>query len=174
MYDREVAVLEGQCEVRHPFHGRMSRWQRLVAEREEMPTSAKVVGISFHTPVLSNKALMAIHNDYLRILFVSSWAGLFLHLGFYGTLLARTSSVGDAERFLIHGMMAIVLLYSVTAGARENNSAILYPSSPFRIGTACSRKGALEPSRLGSASPVPPSPRGDRGRPTPRPFQASA
>lgn len=115
MYERELAVLEGERELQFAFHGRMSRWQRHIDEWDQMPLVAKAFGIALHTEPTPGKVGGGIHNDYLRALFATGWVGLLLYLGFYVVTLLRTFGQPASDRFLVRGVTAIVLLYSVTA-----------------------------------------------------------
>jgi O-antigen ligase len=111
----DIAVLEGEKDVGRAFHGRMTRWTIYLDVWDRMPTVDKVLGVSLSSefPRL-NMLGSGVHNDFLRITFTTGLFGLFVYLGFYFALFVKSLQAAKADRFLIWGAMAIMLLYSVT------------------------------------------------------------
>ena len=117
-FSTEIEVVEGDADTQRAFHGRMTRWTRYVDAWEDRPIVAKVLGVSTTSTKLESGMLLGIHSDYLRLLFVCGYAGLACYLMFYMILFLRSASHSRAaDRFIIRGTIAIMLLYSVTTVA---------------------------------------------------------
>ena len=54
------------------------------------------------------------HSDYVRILFLSGYFGLYAYLLVLFSFFKRAKQTGYAQRFLAYGLLAIILLYSVS------------------------------------------------------------
>ena len=114
-FEGEVAVLEGQRSAEYAFHGRMSRWTRYVDQWDKLDPAAKLFGVSLTSERPEGGMMFGIHNDYLRIAFSSGLVGLSLYLLYYLSLVLASCRIqSSAERFLIRGTVAIILLYSVS------------------------------------------------------------
>jgi O-antigen ligase len=117
MFSTDLAVLSGEKQTGQAFHGRMLRWEVYLDYWAEMPALAKLFGVSLSgasESMLNYMLLGGIHSDYLRVTFASGLVGLALYLGFYAGLLRKALQARWAERFLITGAVAIVLMYSIT------------------------------------------------------------
>lgn len=115
-FSPEIAVVEGDADTQHAFHGRMSRWTRYVYEWQDRSVVAKFLGVSTTSDRLEVGMVLGIHNDYLRILFASGCAGLACYIMFYLILFVYSRSRSKAaDRFVIRGAIAIMLLYSMTS-----------------------------------------------------------
>lgn len=117
IFEVDLEVIEGGEEPDRAFHGRVGRWKRYFAEWQDMSLVAKAIGAPIHPvppEMLRGMLLSGIHNDYMRIGCASGLAGLTLYLGFYLVLLLKTVAAPRSERFLIRGMAAVILLFSVT------------------------------------------------------------
>ena len=111
----EVAVLEGQSGEAHAFHGRMSRWTRYVDRWEGVGPVPMLFGVSLTSEQLETGMIFGIHNDYLRVVFCSGLVGLALYLLFYLCLVLGSCRMRSiAERFLLRGAIALILLYSIS------------------------------------------------------------
>ncbi len=111
----DIAVIEGDKNVDRAFHGRVSRWRGYIETWTEMPLHAKLGGVSLSIDKpIGAMLLSGIHSDYLRITFSTGLIGLIFYLMFYIGIFARSWRSSSADRFLIQGAMAIILLYSIT------------------------------------------------------------
>lgn len=114
-YANEIAVLEGHASEERAFHGRVSRWSHYLELWDDESAIPQFLGVSLASTGANRGMLFGIHDDYLRILFSSGVVGLGIYLLFYARLLFETLSIpGNAERFLIRGGVAIMLLFSVS------------------------------------------------------------
>lgn len=110
----EIAVLEGEKDIRYALHGRMSRWSRYFAEWEDVMLVEELFGANLNFDDNVGGVQAGIHNDYLRMLFSTGIVGLVVYLLFYVLLFVKTLSMSSDEKFLVRGAMAIMLLYSIT------------------------------------------------------------
>lgn len=125
MFGREMKALQGETPFEGAFHGRMTRWERQLASWQNMPAEAKILGIAAVVEPTADRVGAGIHNDYLRILFSSGVLGLTLYLAFFLIVFIKTLARSAAERFLVRGTMAVVLLYSVS-GTVTTSLPLLY------------------------------------------------
>lgn len=115
MFSTEMAVLDNEEKAGRIFHGRGYRWMRYVDDWKAAPMSAKLLGITVSDRAPDRaKLLSGTHNDYFRIGFASGLIGLVVYL--FAIMLFGFAAFRKprAERYLLLGAVAIVLLYSVT------------------------------------------------------------
>ena len=111
----DLAVLRGENDVRHAFHGRMSRWQRYMGYFDELPIESKVFGAPLTGSQQITGMVLGIHNDYLRITFMSGVFGVFIYLVFLLQIFKMTKYLNLWDGFLVKGALLIIILYSVSA-----------------------------------------------------------
>lgn len=120
--EREMNVIEREDKgVEDLFHGRGHRWAAFLSLWEPMPSLSKLFGVTFGTldmrwqsvPV-RYMTLRGVHSDYFRLLFATGLVGLISYLLFLGGAFFRSFSLPKAERFLVWGGLAILILYSVS------------------------------------------------------------
>ncbi|MFH2108814.1 MAG: O-antigen ligase family protein [Chrysiogenia bacterium] len=128
---KDIRVMEGEAEIDRSFNGRMIRWKNAFLVWNEIPVVSKIFGAS--TIVLfenletikfekSNKDITAIpklfgggtHNEYLRILFLTGFIGLFIYLKILYYFLRKSFHYSKQERFLILGFLLALILYSIS------------------------------------------------------------
>lgn len=119
---RELNVIEREDKgIEDLFHGRGHRWAAFLALWEPMPSLSKLFGVTFGTldmrwqsvPV-RYMTLRGVHSDYFRLLFATGLVGLIAYLFFLGGTFVRSLRLPKAERFLVWGGLAILVLYSVS------------------------------------------------------------
>lgn len=115
LIEKEFSVLTGEKDIEYSFNGRMSRWEKYFAIWEDMPAYSHYFGVSFSgykesVPMMGG----GMHNDYVRLLFLSGIFGLILYLLFLLTIFFRRNNFKPPERFLIIGSWAVIVLYSVS------------------------------------------------------------
>lgn len=134
----EIAVLEGEKDVDRAFHGRMTRWNYYIAQWRDVMGLEGLIGANLNPNDRLGGLMGGMHNDYLRILFTTGGIGLSMYLLFYVLLFFQTISLPSDEKFLVHGAIAILLLYSITT------VPTLYPSLLYLVFSVFAY-GALPP-----------------------------
>ena len=113
---KEIRVYEGESKIEASFNGRMGRWKRYFAIWQKMPYISHVVGVS--TSRFKEVTTMVgggMHNDYIRILFLSGIIGLMVYLIFIFSIFKRGNRLEPPEKFLVTGAVFSILMYSVSA-----------------------------------------------------------
>ncbi len=112
---KEFNVINGDQDVQYAFNGRVSRWERYFEIWNRMPGIAQYLGVSFsgfrQAPVMVGGGM---HNDYIRLLFLSGIVGVVLYIFFFFFVFWRRKFLQPPEKFLVMGAVAIVMLYSVS------------------------------------------------------------
>jgi hypothetical protein len=115
IFRTDVAVIAGEREVGSALHGRVSRWARYLGYWEDLPVTAKLIGVSVSGDNrMQGMVLNAIHNDFLRIGFASGIIGLGAYFSWCMAIVMRSFSKPVGGRFVIHAAFAALFLYSVT------------------------------------------------------------
>ena len=116
LIEKEFSVISGDKDVSYAFDGRMSRWQKYFEIWDKYPYLSHVVGVGFSG---GDEAVVMIgggmHNDYIRILFLTGFLGVGAYVLFFLFLLWRRKFMRVPERFLLIGSVAIFMLYSISA-----------------------------------------------------------
>jgi hypothetical protein len=115
LVEREVEVVEGKRENSQLFHGRMSRWQYAWTSFDKSNVLAWLFGYSFLMKDPRFHVSIGIHNDYLRIFYLSGIVGSILYFLFLYLLWQKRKFASKNERYLLTGSFLIILLYSVSA-----------------------------------------------------------
>ncbi len=122
IFEREMNVIHREDKgFKDAFHGRGHRWAAFLSMWETMPALSKLFGVSFGTLDLRWQAvpvrymtLKGAHSDYIRLLFATGVVGLATYLFALGAASFRSLTLPKAERFLILGGVAILMLFSVS------------------------------------------------------------
>lgn len=116
LIEKEFSVINGDKDVSYAFDGRMSRWQKYFEIWDRLPYMSHVIGVGFSD---ANEAIVMIgggmHNDYIRILFLTGFIGVGSYVFFFFFLLWRRKFLLPPEKFLLIGSVAIFMLYSISA-----------------------------------------------------------
>ncbi len=112
---KEYKVIEGEADFERSFNGRATRWTQYFDVFANMPVPCHLFG----APLSGKKdAIIMVggkmHNDYIRILFLSGFIGLLVYLLFMILISRRVKYMGLSERFLVLGALASILLYSIS------------------------------------------------------------
>lgn len=115
LYQVDLLVVQGDIESGRMLHGRVSRWNRYLAEWDALPVGGKLLGVPLaETGRLSRMLLTGLHSDYLRILFTSGLIGLGTYLLFHLGALWKSMRLPRPERFVVRAVIVVMLLYSIT------------------------------------------------------------
>jgi hypothetical protein len=123
LVEREVEVLEGKRENSQMFHGRMARWDNAWASfKESNSVLAWLLGYSWSLKDSRFNVSIGIHNDYLRIFYLSGIIGSILYSMFLLFIWRKRKLASKYDRYLLTGSFLIILLYSVSS------TPTLYPN----------------------------------------------
>jgi hypothetical protein len=111
---KEVEIFRGTRDESQLFHGRMERWQYGWKNFKGSPVTAWLFGYptSLKNPFFNIS--IGIHNDYLRIFYLTGIAGICSYFLFIFSIWRRNKFFQMPERYLLYGSLAILLLYSVS------------------------------------------------------------
>lgn len=115
LVNKEVQVIDGDRDFSGSFNGRMGRWIRYFDIWTDMPLGSNFVGVA--TSGQKESFVMVstgIHNEFVRILFLSGIIGFGLFLVFLFRLIRQIRYMSLPERFLIFGALGTFVLYSVS------------------------------------------------------------
>jgi O-antigen ligase len=111
---RDLEIMHGKRDEAQLFHGRMSRWRYGWNNFKDAPVSAWLFGYptSLEDPFFNIS--ISIHNDYLRIFYLTGLSGILAYILFLFNLWRRKKFIYLPEKFLLYGSLSILLLYSVS------------------------------------------------------------
>jgi hypothetical protein len=112
--ETELQVIEGSRDVEQGMHGRISRWTWLTGEFNQAPVFAKLFGYPFTFRYSNHLIGITPHNDYLRILFFTGFAGLSLYLLILTNMFSRVRKFKISDRFILYSIFLATCLYSIT------------------------------------------------------------
>jgi hypothetical protein len=115
LIEKEFSVMSGEKDVEFAFNGRVQRWERYFDVWYKMPAFARFFGVPFsgfkQAPTMIGGGM---HNDYIRIVFLSGIFGAALYILFIITVLFQQKRFRPPERYLIMSACAATLLYSMS------------------------------------------------------------
>lgn len=115
LIEKEFSVISGDKDVSYAFDGRMSRWQRYFEIWDKQPSVSHYIGVGFSG---AEEAFIMVsggmHNDYIRILFLTGWIGVIVYVLFFLFLLWRRKFLNIPERFLLISSVLIFMMYSIS------------------------------------------------------------
>jgi O-antigen ligase len=113
----DISVYEDDTDSDRLLHGRVGRWGKLI----DKFTDENAFSQFFGYPLSFNKAKKVYrvvsvhpHNDFLRILFLSGYLGLFYYIVLLIMLYQRAKKIAHATKYLAFGTLGILLLYSIS------------------------------------------------------------
>jgi hypothetical protein len=109
----DIDVLKGERSADAALHGRVSTWKRhwnYFINRTTLPE--RMFGmIGRTTPFLLGGGP---HNDFLRITYATGYLGLMVYLFMLFSIFQQSRKVPRPQKFLIQGMLIIIVMMSVT------------------------------------------------------------
>ncbi len=115
LVSKEVEVIKGERPAEKAFHGRMSRWKKMLTDFDQTDNSFKLFAPSFSGLITIGYMITGTHNDYLRFLFMGGVLGLCLYLLFLFAIWLNLRLHNPPQRFLISGTLIMLLLFSITS-----------------------------------------------------------
>ncbi|MBK9401133.1 MAG: hypothetical protein IPN36_09820 [Bacteroidetes bacterium] len=136
LISKEQMVIEGEAEADMAFNGRMTRWEKYFEIWEQMPTINHFTGIvtaNFKETVVMIGGGM--HSDYIRLIFLTGFIGLFFYLAFLLSTLSRWITLDIPEKYLISACISSIILWSITTVPTLYSPLlyILYPIIAFTL-----------------------------------------
>lgn len=115
LISKELLVVSGETESNQAFNGRMTRWEKYFEVWEQMPLYTHFFGIvpaNFKetTAMISG----GMHSDYVRLLFLTGFAGIFFYVLFLLLVLRKWLDLLMPEKYLIAATVIAILLWSIT------------------------------------------------------------
>ncbi|TAH37963.1 MAG: hypothetical protein EYC69_14925 [Bacteroidetes bacterium] len=115
LIEKEFAVMTGEKDVEFAFNGRVQRWERYFDIWYKMPGFARFFGVSLsgfkEVPTMIGGGM---HNDYIRITFLSGIFGAALYVIFIISVFFQQNRFRPPERYIILSAVAATLLYSMS------------------------------------------------------------
>jgi O-antigen ligase len=114
LLEKEIEVYKGERPQEQGFHGRMSRWPEMIGVFSTLPVNAIIFGapISFQDIIFLVTGV--VHDDFLRILFLTGVLGFTLYSLFFIFLFIKTFGLKITDRFLGFGALIIMGLFSIS------------------------------------------------------------
>jgi len=112
---KEFNVINGDTDIQYGMDGRISRWQRYFEIWDKMPSFSHIFGVSFSQ--FKEASIMiggGMHNDFIRLLFLTGWFGLAIYVIFLFLVVMRKKYFRPQERYLIMSAFAATFLYSIS------------------------------------------------------------
>ena len=114
LVEREIQAYEEGTNTRRQFNGRMGRWMDRWSEFGRGNIVGKMIGSGVGLFATSNIIGIAVHNDFLRVIFFTGFIGFFFYLMFYLSLYGRRKYLNEGDKFLLESGLLIVGVYSMT------------------------------------------------------------
>ncbi len=115
LISKELMVVEGESEADQAFNGRMTRWEKYFEIWEQMPSLNHFTGIvsaNFKETIIMIGGGM--HSDYIRLMFLTGFIGLFFYIMFLLGSLSKWFSLDVPEKYLLAACIISILLWSIT------------------------------------------------------------
>jgi hypothetical protein len=110
----DISVYEGDKESDKLLHGRVGRWSSMF----ETFTNESVFTQFFGYPLSLKRSYQYVgvgsHNDYVRMLFLSGYFGLFYYLVLLMMFFKRAKKLVNALKYLAFGTLGILMLFSIS------------------------------------------------------------
>jgi hypothetical protein len=110
----DISVYEGDKGSEKLLHGRVGRWTGMLDKFTDQNLFAQFFGY----PLTLNRSYQYVgvgaHNDFVRILFLSGYFGLFYYLVLLVIYYKKTKKLVNSTNFLALGVLGILVLYSIS------------------------------------------------------------
>ncbi|MBN1597146.1 MAG: O-antigen ligase family protein [Bacteroidales bacterium] len=113
LIEYELQVIEGDRESRFLMHGRFGRWKSMWNVYANQPIAGKILGV-FSSSQSYSLVGGGVHNDFLRILFLTGVMGFLFYIGFLMNLLNRIRILKLHDKFLLITTLVVLILFSIT------------------------------------------------------------
>jgi len=110
----DISVYEGDKGSDKLLHGRVGRWTRMFDEFTNQNVFAQFFGYPLSLKRSYQYVGVGSHNDYIRILFLSGYFGLFYYVVLLVVYFKKAKRLISETRFLAFGTLGILMLFSVS------------------------------------------------------------
>lgn len=114
LLETDIEVYEGDQGSEKLLHGRVGRWTK----QAEIFTNENIFSQFFGYPTSLKYSYHFVgvgsHNDYVRILFLSGYFGLFYYLMLLLMFFKRARKTKNSVKYLAFGTLLILMLYSIS------------------------------------------------------------
>lgn len=114
LLETDIEVYEGDQDSGRLLHGRIGRWTRMI----DIFTNENIFSQCFGYPTTLKYSYQFVgvgaHNDYIRLLFLSGYFGLFYYLTFLVMVFNRTKILKNSTKYLAFGTLGVLMLYSIS------------------------------------------------------------
>ena len=114
LFETDQKVLAGEADVNRLAHGRVGRWQEMWETYTDQHMVAQFFGYPTTLQYPYSYVGSGAHNDFMRLLFLSGYFGLFCYLAVLWAFFQRSRKVTMALRYLTFGMLGILVLFSMS------------------------------------------------------------
>jgi len=112
---KEFNVINGDTDIQYGMDGRISRWERYFEIWDKMPSFTHIFGVSFsHFKETTAMIGGGMHNDFIRLLFLTGYFGVVIYLVFLFLVFFRKKYFRPQERYLIMSAFIATFLYSIS------------------------------------------------------------
>jgi len=114
LLETDISVYEGDKGSDKLLHGRVGRWTKMY----EKFTNQSVFSQFFGYPLSLKRSYQYVgvgsHNDYIRILFLSGYFGIFYYLVLLVVYFKKAVRLASETKFLAFGTLGILMLFSIS------------------------------------------------------------
>lgn len=114
LLETDIAVYEGEKGSEKLLHGRMGRWTMMINLLMDENIFAQFLGYPLTMNYSYHFVGVGSHNDYIRILFLSGYLGLYSYLLLIFSVYKSSQKFNNAIKFLVYGTLSILCLYSIS------------------------------------------------------------
>lgn len=114
LLETDIEVYEGEQESGRLMHGRVGRWTMMFETFTNENIFAQFFGYPTTLQYSYHYVGVGSHNDYVRILFLSGYFGLFYYLALLVIFYNRAKKMKNATKYLAYGTLGILALFSIS------------------------------------------------------------
>lgn len=114
LLETDIEVYEGEQESGRLMHGRVGRWTMMFETFTNENVFAQFFGYPTTLQYSYHFVGVGSHNDYVRILFLSGYFGLFYYITLLVIFYNRAKKLRDATKYLAYGTLGILVLFSIS------------------------------------------------------------
>jgi hypothetical protein len=114
LLETDIEVYEGEQDSDRLMHGRMGRWTAMMETFTNENIFAQCFGYPTTLKYSYHYVGVGSHNDFVRILFLSGYFGLFYYLVVLVIFYNRAKKLFIATKYLAFGTLGILMLYSIS------------------------------------------------------------
>lgn len=114
LLETDIEVYEGEQDSDRLMHGRVGRWTGMIETFTNENIFAQFFGYPTTLKYSYHYVGVGSHNDYVRILFLSGYFGLFYYLTLLVIFFNRAKKLHNATKYLAYGTLGILVLFSIS------------------------------------------------------------